>query len=120
MDPKIIGLLVVGSMATLAVAAVTLTSYKNKNKRPTRSRILDSRYYPRESESSYYPEDYQPRWSLPRDSLRNSLRDSLRDSSSDSSSNSNRESVYVTPRESLRNSYRRSTFGGKRKSRKKI
>ena len=103
MDPKIIGLLVVGSMATLAVAAVTLTSYKNKNKRPTRSRILDSRYY---------PEDYQTRWSLPRDSLS--------DSSSDSSSNSNRESVYVTPRESLRNSYRRSTFGGKRKSRKKI
>ena len=103
MDPKIIGLLVVGSMATLAVAAVTLTSYKNK--RPPRS-LLYRGYYPRESASSYYPEDYQTRW--------------YRDSSSDSSSDSNRESVYVTPRESLRNSYRRSTFGGKRKSRKKI
>ncbi len=85
-----IAVLVIGSIATLAVASATMSSYKVSN-RSYRSNMLDREYYPRDS---LFPEDQQTQW--------------------------DRDSVYFTPRSSLRDSLRRSTIGGKRKSMKKI
>ena len=114
MDGPMIAVLVIGSIATVAVAAATMSSYRNRGTRRSRSYMLDKKYYP--DDSLEYDPVQQRYPAFPR----NSLEIFPEDRPSQFLRNSLRESVYVTPRDSLRDSYRRSSFGGKRKSRKKI
>ena len=125
MDPQMIILLVVGSIATVAVGAATMASYRDNGQyRKTRNRdhMLPREYYP--SNKEIWPIDREQ--SRLDDYLENDDLDYL----SARGSSSRRDSLpsyfnfgknYV--RDSLgdydRSSYRRS-YGGKRKSRKKI
>ena len=128
MDGPMIAVLVVGSIATVAVAAATMLSYKDNYIGKSRSRdLIEPKYLPIDPSSRFrrdkWPIDHvQSR----RDNyLENEFDDldfvsahgSIRDSARDSLRNS---SYFNSGRDSLRNSYRRSSFGGKRKSRKKI
>ena len=134
MDGPMIAVLVVGSIATVAVAAATIRSY-NDNSIGIRRRIKRRDFMlPRE----YYPPDRNSIWPI---ESRQSRRDDLE--------NIDDESDYLSARGSARGSYTglvrdslndfgrgssrislrdsfgqygsvRSRFGGKRKSRKKI
>ena len=138
MDGPMIAVLVVGSIATVAVAAATIRSY-NDNSIGIRRRIkrrdfmLPREYYPPDRNSIWPIESRQSR----RDDLENiddesdylSARGSARGSYSDSYTGSVRDSLNDFGRGSSRISLRdsfgpygsvRSSFGGKRKSRKKI
>jgi hypothetical protein len=134
MDGPMIAVLVVGSIATVAVAAATIRSY-NDNSIGIRRRIKRRDFMlPRE----YYPPDRNSIWPIEsRQSRRDDLENiddesdylSARGSYSGSYSGSVRDSLNDFGRGSSRISLRdsigpygsvRSSFGGKRKSRKKI